>query len=850
MRLHAIAALAALVGCYTAPAGNPACTVACSDSCPSGLACVNGFCVEPGERCEPHLTRVFAGNGFACALDRQQRRWCWGANDQHQLDASTRQVLVYATLIDDGPWDALATGGDHTCGLRVGKLLCWGGNDRQQISGTVSGDVGKPHEIKAPNKQDWTFVATGAATTCGIAGGRLYCWGQNNYGQAGLSENPADIGSPSAVTDIADWTTVGVGRDHACAVSTSAGLYCWGRNHIGQLGDGATVFDSKPKPPSRVALSGVSAVAASHDTTCAIADGQLYCWGNAAGYGLGDPAVAIVDACVGRTSTPILASMLAGWTHLSASTNHACAVRDGELWCWGTTTSGLGNGVWGSSGFLKVADGVTDVSVGWSSNFDDLGVEISDLDLICFVVAGEIKCWGDNRFGQLAQGGATMAPVPTEITGGHTWTALESGDSHVCGIETGVAYCWGTNRLGHLDGQPTGDSPAAPCGEGRLCATGEPRVVPYLAHADAIELGDEHTCALDGQTLTCWGPNSHGQLGMLGVAGPYVVPGAWTQLYGNASKGQCAAQNGQTYCWGSITSVRQPITRDMRMDGMKSIGITSFVGSGTTPGGATSHGCVLDSLKRLACFGVDLNGQFGRGAPTALCGNATCELTETETSCAIDCMGKRTCTQTSCGVTECRAVCGDGHCNMGYAENCSVCPQDCGACPYTTTTRTYEALAVSTSSGTGFTCGVRLDRKVECWGRNNKGQAGALNPMTNQVIDPVFTPNVIAGLESCTAVSGGASTACAICGGDIYCWGNHRFGHVGAGPITAFPITVPRKLEVDIGDDTWAQLTSGEGFTCARTGGGRGFCWGFHALGALGTGAVSSNVPVPIKTAP
>src|SRR6185369_2335033 len=111
-----LAVLAALAGCYSAPSSNSACTLLCSATCPGDMTCKNGFCVADGERCEPTFEHVAAGNGFVCALDPAKRRWCWGANDQHQLDPSDRLTLAYATLVDAGPWDAIATGGDHMCG--------------------------------------------------------------------------------------------------------------------------------------------------------------------------------------------------------------------------------------------------------------------------------------------------------------------------------------------------------------------------------------------------------------------------------------------------------------------------------------------------------------------------------------------------------------------------------------------------------------------------------------------------------------------------------------------------------------------------------------------------------------
>jgi len=848
MRLFVVAAL---VGCYHTPASNPSCTLLCAADCPDGMSCVNGFCVAEGEHCEPTFTRVYAGNGFACALDSFNRRWCWGANDQHQLDDTSRTTLVYATPVDAGPWDELTAGGDHMCGLKGGTLSCWGGNDRQQVSGRVSGDVDKPVEIAAPNGKPWSMAIAGYTTTCGIADGRLYCWGANNNGQAG-APGRLDVGVPTQVTTIVDWQLVAVGRDHACAVSASAGLYCWGSNYYGQIGNGGALSLDPPVAPSPVSLPNVTALGIAGTATCAVSDGSLYCWGRAASNALGDPAVVAVDACIGATSTPVLASTLTGWSKLTASINQLCGLHDGQLWCWGTTTSGIGNGIWGSTGWLQLGEGVTDVSVGWNPFIDDTGAETTDLDLTCYVAGGAINCWGDNRYGQLAQGAATMAPTPVEIAGNHVWSSLQTGDSHTCGIDNGVAYCWGTNRVGTLDGKPAGGDPTTACTKpDRLCATGTPMVMPYTSHADAIRLGDDHTCVLDGTTLTCWGNNAHLQLGSATATSPSIVLGAWTGLFNAAAKGQCADQAGQTFCWGSVIGYRKPIAADARLDGMRYLGATAQIGDTTGAGSPRAHGCILDATNHMACFGVDLQGQFGRGTPAApVCGNLVCELGESEALCSTDCNGKRTCTTNSCGALICSPPCGDGACNYAYNETCSTCAADCGACPYVALGRQYDALSVGMDSSYGYTCGIRTDKKIECWGRNNAGQAGAVDA-TAKPIDPVYTPTTIANLTDCTEVSTGSSTSCAICGGDIYCWGNHRTGAVGAGELTAFPITTPRKVEVELeSGDRWAEIHSATGYTCARTELGHGYCWGFHARGALGTGATSMSVPVPIQIVP
>src|SRR6185503_20416276 len=101
MRAVAIAWLVALGACYQAPQHDDACTILCTTSCPDDMSCKSGYCVADAQTCAPTFQRVLAGNGFACALDEVGRRWCWGANDRHQVSPSDEAQIVYATLVDD-----------------------------------------------------------------------------------------------------------------------------------------------------------------------------------------------------------------------------------------------------------------------------------------------------------------------------------------------------------------------------------------------------------------------------------------------------------------------------------------------------------------------------------------------------------------------------------------------------------------------------------------------------------------------------------------------------------------------------------------------------------------------------
>ena len=72
---------------------------------------------------------------------------------------------------EDRPFQTVAAGWSHSCGIRTdNSLACWGDNSGGQSA--------------APGGE-FTTVAVGGAYTCGIrADGSVICWGNNAHGQA------------------------------------------------------------------------------------------------------------------------------------------------------------------------------------------------------------------------------------------------------------------------------------------------------------------------------------------------------------------------------------------------------------------------------------------------------------------------------------------------------------------------------------------------------------------------------------------------------------------------------------------------------------------------------------------
>ena len=118
------------------------------------------------------------------------------------------------------------------------------------------------------------------------------------------------------------------------------------------------------------------------------------------------------------------------------------------------------------------------------------------------------------------------------------------------------------------------------------------------------------------------------------------------------------------------------------------------------------------------------------------------------------------------------------------------------------------------SAGVFDTCGLTTGDNAYCWG-------GVYGP----------SPAPIGGGVRFRALSVGISHACGLEGdGAAFCWGENGLGELGTGDLTGSPTPAPVS-----GGLTFRSLSAGWYYTCGVTSDGVGYCWG--ADGALGYAA-------------
>jgi alpha-tubulin suppressor-like RCC1 family protein len=205
-----------------------------------------------------------------------------------------------------------------------------------------------------------------------------------------------------------------------------------------------------------------------------------------------------------------------------------------------------------------------------------------------------VECWGANEAGQLGDRTTTSRALPAPVVHDGAITELALGARHTCAISgpNDPIHCWGDGARGQL-------------GTGLATALSAPSV-PVIDHgapltgATAIAAGGDHSCALTGAGVRCWGD---GQLeaqepaGFHGAASAVAVgPGFVCAAFGEPKTVRCSGADDRGQSAG-----KQPILPGASIAGMAA---------------GAKHACVLLQDGSIQCWGANDQGQLGDGTTT------------------------------------------------------------------------------------------------------------------------------------------------------------------------------------------------------------------------------------------
>ncbi len=241
----------------------------------------------------PLVEKIVAGTYMTCAISRDHRVYCWGYQEYgilgNGLSSGSSPYIAQMVLGLTGVSD-IAAGQSTTCAILGGKVWCWG----QNFGGSLgSNNANRSFSSTPVLNSDFTD----AERIWGRPGGLFIVQSPTNLdgglGQGDIhSVAPAtgmvvntrhELGNTSNVEEVDGW------QETSCLVSRTQLVSCWGRNDVGQAGDGSNPSNGVTPPESQspklvVGLSAAVRVGVARSSTyffaCALeADSELRCWG-------------------------------------------------------------------------------------------------------------------------------------------------------------------------------------------------------------------------------------------------------------------------------------------------------------------------------------------------------------------------------------------------------------------------------------------------------------------------------------------------------------------------------------------------------------------------------------------
>ena len=336
-------------------------------------------------------TQVAAGGTHVLAIGSDGIVYSWGANDRGQLGNGSKDASgatahpdpMPVKAADGQPFKAVQVSAGYTDSAAIspdGRVYTWGSeNNKFNVYSTPKL---APTLAKDPNGSGQGLHAVQVSVDLSFVmalgtDGSVYTWGYNEYGQLGngrrstgrndapYTADPARVPDPKDTSKAFKAAQISAGADHALAISQDGAAWAWGYNNYGQLGDGTTTDQLRPK----------------------------------------------------QVPSPTDSSQPFQVTQISAGSYHALAIdRSGAAWAWGYNYDGLlGDNTISSYGSTptRVSPPAGQDSAG--SGFAAARISAGLYNSVAIGQDGNAYSWGSNNWGQLGNGSLTRSSTPTLV---------------------------------------------------------------------------------------------------------------------------------------------------------------------------------------------------------------------------------------------------------------------------------------------------------------------------------------------------------------------------------------------------------------------------------------------------
>ncbi len=345
-------------------------------------------------------------DSHVCAITADQGQvLCWGRNQYNHLQVGSHDtaILHARPVLRQGQpltgFVRVAAGERFTCAANVdGEVLCWGFKGPWLGDGNVEHgngtEVVAPAHVRGPGGigrlGDVASLVAGTAHVCARQlSGKVWCWGNDDEEQLGnghgdnRSAVPVPLLGAGVAGSLHQVARISAGAQHTCVSAKASAqsniqLFCWGRNHHGQLGvklpEQARVGRPTVVRRNSGVLEGAVRVSAGSDHSCAITGGgvvptAVYCWGRNQGGRLGANATGENSHIAIEVPESAGGAPMVQVSEIAAAGRHGCVrTSSGGVRCWGDNSQSqlgrfLGNSVWyttvaGPNAFVHQLDGI------------------------------------------------------------------------------------------------------------------------------------------------------------------------------------------------------------------------------------------------------------------------------------------------------------------------------------------------------------------------------------------------------------------------------------------------------------------------------------------------------------
>lgn len=357
---------------------------------------------------------------------------------------------------------------------------------------------------------------------------------------------------------------------------------------------------------------------------------------------------------------------------------------------------------------------------------------------------------------------------------------LGVGGGHSCALlADGSIRCWGNNRSGQLGfGSPDGGSNEPP--------TAGPTPIAQLTGQVVSAGGDfrsgwaDSTCVQQSTGTVCFGNNTNGMLARGDLAPPYdpspapALLGSVSQLAMGSGASCALLQGGSVECWGSNQFLQ--VEANPQFGGGPTPKPIPAATTFTQLAVGSTTACAVTHDRHVWCWGSTFGGGLGRpgndaGAADSLPGPVVGvdDAVQVAVSLVSGCALRADGTLTSWGLY-----------SLGRDDTSPA------AAPVQMPAGVHVTQVTALSAYSGGYCALDDGGAVWCWGNNRYGGMGAGSVVDGAVVpQDVALPTQVAGLSGVVRLASGpgAGHVCALLqSGAVKCWGQNESGQLGSAP--------------------------------------------------------------------